>query len=129
MGVGDIDLRELYDQYTTVRNPEHHGHLHNVPLQVLVTLGAVGFIALYALFVRIGITEWKIYREARSDWFRGSIALGALGVFVGFHVMGLTEWSFGDQEVVILFWISVALSLVAGRLSGTGPGAGTGGGA
>lgn len=120
VGVGDIDLRELYDQYTTVRNPEHHGHLHNVPLQVLVTLGAVGFIALYALFIRIGITEWKTYREARHDWFRGSIALGALGVFVGFHVMGLTEWSFGDQEVVILFWISVALSLVAGRLSNAG---------
>ena len=86
-----------------------------MPLQVLVTLGLVGFIALYALFVKIGITEWRIYREVRGDWFRGSIALGALGVFVGFHVMGLTEWSFGDQEVVILFWITVALSLVAGR--------------
>jgi O-antigen ligase len=114
-GVGDIDLRELYDQYTTVENPEHHGHLHNVPLQILVTLGSVGFIALYALFVKIGVTEWRIYRNVRGDWFRGSIALGALGVFVGFHVMGLTEWSFGDQEVVILFWITVALSLVAGR--------------
>ena len=117
-GVGDIDLRELYDQYTTVENPEHHGHLHNVPLQILVTLGAVGFVALYALFVKIGITEWRTYRRVREDWFRGSIALGALGVFVGFHVMGLTEWSFGDQEVVILFWITVALSLVAGRVSG-----------
>ena len=117
-GVGDIDLRELYDQYTTVENPEHHGHLHNVPLQILVTLGAVGFVALYALFVKIGITEWRTYRRVREDWFRGSIALGALGVFAGFHVMGLTEWSFGDQEVVILFWITVALSLAAGRSSG-----------
>lgn len=120
VGVGDIDLRELYDQYATVQNPEHHGHLHNVPLQVLVTLGIVGFIALYALFTRIAITEWRTYVAARGDWFRGSIALGALGVFVGFHVMGLTEWSFGDQEVVILFWISVALSLVAGRIGNDG---------
>jgi O-antigen ligase len=117
VGVGDIDLRELFDQYATVEDPAHHGHLHNVPLQVLVTLGAVGFIALYALFVKIAIAEWKTYVAVRSDWFRGSVALGALGVFVGFHVMGLTEWSFGDQEVVILFWISVALSLVAGRLA------------
>jgi len=44
------------------------------------------------------------------------VALGALGVFVGFHVMGLTEWSFGDQEIVILFWITVALSLSVGRV-------------
>ncbi len=115
-GVGDIDLREVYDAYTEVENPEHHGHLHSVPLQILVTLGAVGFIALYALFFRIAVVEWKTYRQVKEDWFRGSVALGALGVFVGFHVMGLTEWSFGDQEVVILFWISVGLSLAAGRL-------------
>jgi O-antigen ligase len=115
-GVGDIDLRELYDQYAEVENPEHHGHLHNVPLQVLVTLGSVGFVALYALFVRIAITEWKIYRRVRNNWFRGSVALGALGVFVGFHVMGLTEWSFGDQEIVILFWITVGLALAVGRV-------------
>lgn len=116
VGVGDIDLRELYDRYATVENPEHHGHLHNVPLQILVTLGLVGFVALYALFVKIAITEWRVYRAVRDDWFRGSVALGALGVFVGFHVMGLTEWSFGDQEIVILFWITVALSLATGRI-------------
>lgn len=115
-GVGDIDLRELYDRYAVVENPEHHGHLHNVPLQILVTLGIAGFAALYALFVRIAITEWKIYHRVKNDWFRGSVALGALGVFVGFHVMGLTEWSFGDQEIVILFWITVGLSLAAGRV-------------
>jgi O-antigen ligase len=90
-----------------------------VPLQILVTLGSVGFVALYALFVRIAITEWKIYRRVRNDWFRGSVALGALGVFVGFHVMGLTEWSFGDQEIVILFWITVGLALVVGRIPAT----------
>lgn len=118
VGVGDIDLRETYDRYATVENPEHHGHLHNVPLQILVTLGAVGFLALYALFVKIAVTGWSVYREVRNDWFRGSVALGSLAVFVGFHVMGLTEWSFGDQEVVIVFWISVALTLVAGRTGG-----------
>ena len=118
-GVGDIDLRELYDRYAAVENPEHHGHLHNVPLQILVTLGIAGFAALYALFVRIAVEEWRTYHRVKNDWFRGSVALGALGVFVGFHVMGLTEWSFGDQEIVILFWITVGLSLAAGRVPAT----------
>ena len=116
VGVGDIDLRELYDRYADVENPEHHGHLHNVPLQILVTLGVVGFCAVYALFAKIAVTEWRIFARVRDEWFRGSVALGALAVFVGFHVMGLTEWSFGDQEVVILLWVTVGMSLAVGRM-------------
>jgi putative inorganic carbon (hco3(-)) transporter len=116
VGVGDIDLREMYDRYSTEENPEHHGHMHNVPIQILATLGAVGFIALYSLFVKIAVTEWRIFKRVRNDWFRGSVVLGALAVFVGIHVMGLTEWSFGDQEVVILFWITVGLALAIGKL-------------
>jgi O-antigen ligase len=116
IGVGDIDLRELYDRYADVVNPEHHGHLHNVPLQILVTLGIVGFCAVYALFIRIAVTEWRMFTRVRDEWFRGSVALGALAVFVGFHVMGLTEWSFGDQEVIILLWVTVGLSLALGKM-------------
>jgi O-antigen ligase len=116
VGVGDIDLREMYDRYADEVNPEHHGHLHNVPLQILVTLGLVGFIALTALFATIAVTEWRVYTRVRDEWFRGSVALGALAVFVGFHVMGLTEWSFGDQEVVILLWVTVGMSLAVGRM-------------
>lgn len=112
-GVGDIDLGDLYDRYAETPNPERHGHLHNVPLQILVTLGSVGFLAVYALFLKIALTEWRLYRSMREEWFRGSVALGALAVFVGMHVMGLTEWSFGDQEVATLFWITVGLPLAA----------------
>jgi O-antigen ligase len=117
VGVGDIDLREMYDRYSTEENPEHHGHLHNVPLQILATLGILGFVAVYSLFVKIAITEWRVLRRVKDDWFSGSVALGALAVFVGFHVMGLTEWSFGDQEVAIILWITVGLSLAVGRLN------------
>jgi putative inorganic carbon (hco3(-)) transporter len=117
VGVGDIDLREMYDRYSDVENPEHHGHLHNVPLQILATLGILGFAAVYSLFVKIAITEWRTYRRLKDQWFSGSVALGALAVFVGFQVMGLTEWSFGDQEVAILLWITVGLSLAVGRLN------------
>jgi O-antigen ligase len=116
VGVGDIDLREMYDRYADEVNPEHHGHLHNVPLQILVTLGLAGFVALTALFVTIAVTEWRVYKYVKDEWFRGSVALGALAVFVGFHVMGLTEWSFGDQEVVILLWVTVGMSLAVGRM-------------
>jgi len=117
VGVGDIDLRELFEQYSDVEDPGRHGHLHNIPLQVLVTLGIPGFVALYALFAKIAVTEWRIYARLKEEWYRGSVVLGALAVFVGFHVAGLTEWSFGDQEIVLLFWVTVGMALGIDRLA------------
>jgi O-antigen ligase len=91
-----------------------------MPLQFLVTLGLVGFVAVVAMFVKIFVIEWRIYRKVRTDWFRGSVSLGALAVFVGFQMNGLTEWTFGDQEVVILFWITLGIALAVGRLPFSG---------
>jgi O-antigen ligase len=116
VGVGDIDLGELLRQYAAPGYTGEWGHLHNIALHVLVTLGIVGFAAVAAMFVRIFITEWRVYRTVRDDWFAGSVALGAMAVFVGFQVNGLTEWSFGDQEVVVLLWVSLGFTLAAGRL-------------
>ncbi|MEK9137519.1 MAG: O-antigen ligase family protein, partial [Bacteroidota bacterium] len=116
-GVGDIDLHELFVQHSTPGEVITWGHLHNVLLQILVTLGAVGFIAVVAMFVRIVVTEWKIYRSVKDDWLAGSFTLGALAVFVGFQVSGLTEWSFGDQEVVLALWTTLGLTLALGNLS------------
>ena len=116
-GVGDIDLGVLLRQYAGPGYSGQWGHLHNVALHVLVTLGAVGACAVLALFVRIGVEEWRIYARVREDWFAGSLALGAFAVFIGFQVNGLTEWSFGNQMVVILVWITLGLTLAVGRMA------------
>jgi O-antigen ligase len=118
VGVGDIDLGELMREHADPGYAGEWGHLHNVMLNILVTLGAVGFLAVMALFVRIAAVEWGIYRKVRDEWFSGSVVLGALAVFIGFQVNGLVEWSFGDQEVVIIFWITLGFSLAVRALSG-----------
>ena len=117
VGVGDIDLHDLFVQYIPPGPDISWGHEHNVLLQILVTLGALGFIAVVALFVRILVAEWRIYRKVKDDWLAGSFALGSLAVFVGIQIMGLTEWSFGDQEVALLLWTSLGLSLALGKLA------------
>ncbi len=111
LGIGDIDMHELYLQYMDPGDPAQHGHFHNMAVQFLVTLGIIGFIVVAVMFVRIWHIEWKIYHQTKDDWFEGSMALAGLAVFVGFQVNGLTEWSFGDQEVVLLFWTSVGMTL------------------
>jgi putative inorganic carbon (HCO3(-)) transporter len=115
VGVGDIDLHELFVQYSPPGTDIPWGHVHNTLLQLLVTLGVVGFAAILALFGRIVIVEWQVYKRVKDDWLAGSFALGAIAVFVGFQVNGLTEWSFGDQEVVLLLWTTLGLTLALDR--------------
>jgi O-antigen ligase len=111
VGVGDIDLHDLFVQYLPLQTSIPWGHEHNVPMQILVTLGSVGLIVVVAMFVKILVTEWKVYKKLKDDWLGGSFALGAVAVFVGFLIMGLTEWSFGDQEVVLLLWSTLGITL------------------
>jgi O-antigen ligase len=115
-GIGDIDAHELYLKYAEPGDPAEHGHFHNMAVQFLVNLGAVGFLAATAMFIKIFLVEWGVYKKVKDDWFRGSFVLGALAVFIGFQVSGLTEWTFGDQEVVVLFWTTLGLTIAIGYL-------------
>ena len=122
-GVGDIDLGELMRQYADPGYPGLWGHQHNVAMQILVTLGSIGFLAVAAMFAAIMVTEWRVYRRVSRDWLGGSVVLGAMAVFVGFQVNGLTEWTFGDQEMAVLLWTTVGLALAAGRIGALQDGA------
>jgi O-antigen ligase len=114
VGAGDIDYGTLIDRYADPGLPREWGHFHNTPIQILVNYGILGFAALMVLFVKMFSTEWKIFRRVRNDWFTGSFALGSLAALIGFFVMGLTEWSFGDQEVVTLIWTTLGIVLSMG---------------
>jgi O-antigen ligase len=116
VGTGDIDLKQLYLTYTVPIDEAEGGHLHNNIMMLLVTLGIVGFAASMALFVRIGILEWRSHRLTKHDWLLGSLSLGALASYAGFHIMGLFEWNFGDHEIAVLLWLTVGLSLASAKI-------------
>jgi O-antigen ligase len=101
-----------------------YGHAHSTPLQLLATTGALGFLCYLALW-------WEIFRRALQllkaldrraleRWLTLSLTAG----FVGFHLQGLTQWNFGDAEVLhnlMFFWAVLAalhVSLVPRGRSG-----------
>jgi O-antigen ligase len=115
-GVGDIDLAGLYKQYKNYYDKEIQGHLHNNFIHLLATIGLFGFAAVMYLFIKIILMFTNIYKKNKMIPFASSYSLGAIGCFVSFLVAGLTEWNFGDHEIITLVWFIVGLNIAVNRL-------------
>jgi len=116
-GVGDIDLAFLYKEYKRYYDKEIQGHLHNNYIHLLAILGAFGFFAAMYLLLKIFFMNIKIYNSLQAVPFISSVALGSMGAFVSFLVAGLTEWNFGDHEIITMVWFTVGLNIAFYKLS------------
>jgi len=109
-GVGPGQLKHVYGR---VAPPEalrrSTSHLHNTPLQIVAERGAVGLAAWVWIFVAFLVRGLAILRglphEAAGD---RALVLGSLAAIVTFLVAGLSEYNFGDTEVLL-----VAVALMA----------------
>lgn len=107
-----------YGNYRKFREPfyerypqaNHTGHAHNSFLQVWVDSGLLGLVAFLYFFWALVRMGWETYRlfPPEEEPLR-SLALGAMLSIVGFLVGGLTQYNFGDAEVVIVMWAMAGL--------------------
>jgi O-antigen ligase len=117
-GVGLQDLKPWVARY---RSPEAHepphGHMHNVYLQVLVTMGVVGFAAFVYLVTALWRTAARRIRvDARAldaDPFGMALRIATVAALAGFLVAGLFEWNFGDEELLDLLFTMIGLAWAA----------------
>ncbi|HEX5032671.1 MAG TPA: O-antigen ligase family protein [Candidatus Eisenbacteria bacterium] len=117
-GVGLEDLKPWVARY---RSPEAHepphGHMHNVYLQVLVTMGVIGFAAFVYLVTALWRTAARRLRvDARSgdaDPFGMALRIATVAALAGFLVAGLFEWNFGDEELLDLLFTLIGLAWAA----------------
>jgi O-antigen ligase len=110
LGVGPGGVGRLYRQYAqpeAVRKTT--SHVHSSPLQVLVERGVVGLAAWLAMWVAFFVLVWRLLRNLGGQERERTIVVGSLTAIAGFLVTGLTEWSFGDAEVVLIAWTLAAL--------------------
>ncbi len=118
-GVGDCDLNAVAPQYYGEHEPVPFGHLHSNFVHLAVIWGIPGFI-LAMIFLgqqpRLLWRRWRKsfgHRNAPAPWHAGW-TLGALGMWAGFFVAGLTEWYFGDAEPMLMSMAILGVAL--GRL-------------
>lgn len=118
-GVGDISLEPYYKQKKSPYLKEIQGHLHNNYVHVLAILGGIGFIVFIYMLSMVYLRLHKTVLALKGNDFFHPLALGVIGSFVGFLVSGLTEWNFGDHEIITMVWFFAGLAIAAERVAFT----------
>lgn len=111
LGVGPGGVKREYESYALPEAVKKRtGHVHNTPLQVLVERGVLGLAAwvwIWAAFYVRGIRLLRrLPSEARQE---RALVAGSLAAITGFLIAGLSEYNFGDSEVVMVAWALMAL--------------------
>jgi len=119
-GVGMGQVKAAFPRYA---RPEAlkktTSHVHNTPLQILVERGLLGLAAWLWIWVAFFTHAGRLLRRLGSDQQRErGLVAGSLAAIVGFLVAGLSEFNFGDSEVVMVAYALMALPFVVERSLG-----------
>jgi O-antigen ligase len=124
LGVGMDSIQRYWqdwDLYDGGRLPR--GHFHSTPLQLAVERGLpalliwLWIVGIYARtlwrYLRFQIPNSKSKRESQSGiWnLESGIVLGCFGGLIGFFTSGLVHYNLGDQEVAMVFFLLMGLSV------------------
>jgi len=87
---------------------DRRSHAHNNFLQIAAEAGLVGLAAFTLLFATMLRFGFEAVRRCRDPNLH-ALALGGCLAIVGFLVGGLTQYSFGDNEVATAMWTTAAV--------------------
>ena len=87
------------------------GHAHSNFLQILSSTGILGTLGYLWIWITVFVLTWQLIHLFPTGSLERSTGMGLFAAFIGFHIQGLTQWNFGDAEVlhnVIFFWALVS---------------------
>ena len=116
LGVGPGGVKREYPAYA---RPEafkkRTSHVHSTPLQILVERGVLGLAAWLAIWAAFFTRCVGLLRHLPPEAAPArALVVGSLAALVGFLVAGLSEYNFGDSEVVMVAWSVMALAWAVG---------------
>jgi len=114
-GVGWEGFRKVYPRYKPPKAGKVGCNAHNNFLDVAVDSGLMGlgmFLWLLAVIYKVG---FNIFKKLEDGYIKG-IAWGFLGSFTAFLISGLSQYNFGDSEVVMLFYFLLGMVMVIPRI-------------
>jgi O-antigen ligase len=122
LGWGPGGVKREYSRYALPEASKRRtGHVHNTPLQILVERGVLGLAAWLAIWIAFYWRAIGLLRALDASRMRErALVAGSIAAVTGFLVAGLSEYNFGDSEVVMVAWAVMALPWAAARKSGSG---------
>lgn len=122
LGVGPGQVRRAYPTYAAPAYRQRvRGHVHNTPLQILAERGVLGLTAWLAIFATFFLRSVGVLRALPSGAQpERLLVIGSVAAVAGFLVGGLTEYNFGDDEVVMVAYAVMAVPFVVGATSPRG---------
>jgi O-antigen ligase len=117
-GIGMGTMERMYLQYRHPDDPSapgrRYGHLHNNFIQVAAEVGLIGFGFWLSIWIVYFRHTWRTgkrlpphRRQARA------LVVGSMASMAALLVAGCFEYNFGDAEVILLGWFSMALPYLA----------------
>lgn len=115
LGVGPGGVKREYERYALPEAVKKRtGHVHNTPLQILVERGVLGLAAWIWLWVAFYAEASRRLRRLSADaTAERALVVGGIAAITGFLIGGLSEYNFGDSEVVMVAWAIMALPWAA----------------
>ncbi len=86
------------------------GHQHSNFMQIYAMTGLIGLCAFFIFLVATFKFMFKTVANVVSTW-NSRLSLGAAAVFAAFIMTGLTEYSWGDEEVAMMAFFATGLLL------------------
>ena len=122
LGWGPGGVKREYPRYALLEAFKRRtGHVHNTPLQILVERGVLGLAAWLAIWIAFYRRSIGLLRALDPSRMRErALVSGSIAAVTGFLVAGLSEYNFGDSEVVMIAWAATALPWAAAGRSGSG---------
>jgi O-antigen ligase len=111
LGIGPGGVKREYPSYALPEAVKKRtSHVHSTPLQILVERGLLGLAAWLAIWAAFFTRCLGLLRQLPGEaTAERTLVVGSLAAIASFLVAGLSEYNFGDSEVVMVAWALMAL--------------------
>ncbi|WP_461246932.1 O-antigen ligase family protein [Treponema sp. R6D11] len=109
-GIANFGRMIPFYMYSKIKMIEHS---HNLYLQILCEIGIVGLIAFLSILVAFFAKSISAYNKSEKA-FKVLIVAVVSGC-LAFLLQGMFDYSFYNYRVLLLFWVTISLGIVAVR--------------